>query len=101
MLNPQSILTVDPKISGMELTFLDILDTDSQIHLSYASINSTGISVGVSETMVTVTGNDVNTVADGFSGTGQVIDRLTTTNLSDTVTNNSSLGMVVDLGGSI
>ena len=45
--------------------------------------------------------NNINTDINSIGGTGQVIDRLTTTNLADTVTNNSSLGMVVDLGGSI
>ena len=95
----QSVLTIDPGEAGTGTDRLDV-DTDSQIHLSYESINSTGVSVSVTETTATVTGNDVNTLVNGFSGTGQVIDRLTTTNLSDTVTNNSSLGMVVDLGGS-
>ena len=61
---------------------------------------STGININVLDSLVTVIGNDVNTVVNGFSGTSQVIDRLTTTNLADTVTNNSTLGMVVDLGGS-
>ena len=95
----QSVLTIDPGEAGTGIDRLDV-DTDSQIHLSYDSLNSTGIDVSVTETTATVTGNDVNTLVNGFSGTGQVIDRLTTTNLSDTVTNNSSLGMVVDLGGS-
>ena len=45
--------------------------------------------------------NNINTDINLTGGEGQVIDRLTTTNLADTVTNNSSLGMVVDLGGSI
>ena len=45
--------------------------------------------------------NNINTDINSIGGEGQVIDRLTTTNLADTVTNNSSLGMVVDLGGSI
>ena len=95
----QSVLTIDPGEAGTGTDRLDV-DTDSQIHLSYESLNSTGISVSATETTATATGNDVNTLVNGFSGTGQVIDRLTTTNLSDTVTNNSSLGMVVDLGGS-
>ena len=97
----QSVLTIDPGEAGTGIDRLDI-DKDSQIHLSYESLNSnTGINVSVSETTATVTGIDVNTFADGLSGTGQVIDRLTTTNLGDTVTNNSSLGMVVDLGNAI
>ena len=97
----QSVLTIDPGEAGTGTDRLDV-DKDSQIHLSYESLNSTtGINVNVSEATATVTGVDVNTFVDGLIGTGQVIDRLTTTNLSDTVANNSSLGMVVDLGGSI
>ena len=45
--------------------------------------------------------HNINTDINLMGGAGQVVDRLTTTNLADTVVNNSTLGMVVDLGGSI
>ena len=45
----QSVLTIDPGEAGTGTDRLDV-DSDSQIHLSYESINSTGVSVSVTET---------------------------------------------------
>ena len=66
-------------------------------HLQWMELTTFNIDGTVDVTSENSTYN-INTDINLTGGTGQVIDRLTTTNLADTVTNNSSLGMVVDLG---
>ena len=47
--------------------------------------------------MITVQGGNVDTRVEKYDGTGLLVDYLETTNFADTVVNNSSSGMVVNL----
>ncbi|MFL2821455.1 MAG: cadherin repeat domain-containing protein [Alphaproteobacteria bacterium] len=102
----QSTMTIDPGGSGSGVDLLRV-NSDSQIKLSYYdsfdydSGNGSGVDVYLDDTSVSVSGNTISTEILKTGGTGLIVDSLETTGTSDYVDNyDSSLGVVVDLGGS-
>ena len=102
----QSTMTIDPGSSGSGVDLLHV-NSDSQIKLSYYdsfdydSGNGTGVDVYLDDTSVSVSGETINTEILKTGGTGLIVDSLETTGTSDYVDNyDSSLGVVVNLGGS-
>ena len=115
---PQSGLIIDPGKSGTSTwdstlnnnnggwitDGIDKLDVDasSSIYLSYQDSITDGseVSVNVSDSSVNVTGQGINTIIQKSGGTGLLVDHLETTQyVGDSVINNGTLGMAVDLGG--
>ena len=97
----QSGMLIDPGTSiGGGVDKLSV-HSDSNLFLSYEESSQdssgVGVSVDIDNHLVTVQGGNVDTRVEKYDGTGLLVDYLETTNFADTVVNNSSSGMVVNL----
>ena len=94
-------MLIDPGTAvGAGIDRLDV-HKDSNLYISYeeSSQNSSGdgIIVNIQNSTVDVQGGEVNTKIVGYDGTGLLVDYLETTNFDDTVVNNGTVGMIVNL----
>ena len=80
------------------------INSDSNIYLSF-NYSYNGVTATFDEDAVTgeqsasITGYGINTYVEETGGAGQLIDAIKTTENADTVVNNGSTGITVDLGG--